>query len=93
MSAKIGELGIGYELLQHRSGHAIGRPVGHRPELIIEGTPEALRKELKMAFEAIKGEQGEVMRHKLGEMAKEIRTKRKGEWEQTVRDFGKWGRD
>ncbi|CAD6590946.1 MAG: hypothetical protein TREMPRED_005929, partial [Tremellales sp. Tagirdzhanova-0007] len=87
MSAKIGELGIGYELLQHRSGHAIGRPVGHRPELIIEGTPEALRKELKMAFEAIKGEQGEVMRHKLGEMAKEIRTKRKGEWEQTVRDF------
>ena len=67
--------------------------MAHKPEVIIKGTPAALHEELKLAFEAIKGKQGEVMRYKLGEMGREMRTKRKGEWEQTMRDFGRWGRD
>jgi len=91
-SRRVYALGIGYELLQHRSGHAIGRPVGHRPDVIVQGTAEALREEIEQAFTAIRGQEGEAMRRKMGKLAKEIRAKRKGEWENNLKEFVQWGR-
>lgn len=61
--------------------------------MIVRGTPEAIREEIEHALGSVRGKGGEAMRKKMGELTGEIRRKRQGEWEETVREFGQWGRE
>lgn len=61
--------------------------------MIPEGTPEALRAELEQAFRAIEGNEGDAMREKCRYLSEVMRGKRKGEWDDAVRAFGRWGRE
>lgn len=64
-----------------------------RPGEVVRGTDEAIREELEKAFALVRGKEGEVMRGRLREIGNEMRERRKGVWDQAVREFGKWGRD
>ncbi|KAK4688049.1 hypothetical protein P7C73_g2080, partial [Tremellales sp. Uapishka_1] len=87
----IAELGVGVELVQQRSGHSVGREVAHR-RVIVEGTPEALRKEIEDAFAALRKEGG-AMIGRAEEFGAEIRKRREGIWTDAVARLGMFGRD
>ncbi|OCF36490.1 hypothetical protein I316_01739 [Kwoniella heveanensis BCC8398] len=83
---------IGIELLQHRSGYVKGHEVAHRKGVVMQATPEALRAELKEAFDRIRGPEGDKMRERLRIIDDEIKSKREGEWVENVQKFGQYGR-
>ncbi|ODN98410.1 hypothetical protein L198_03654 [Cryptococcus wingfieldii CBS 7118] len=85
--------GLGVELLQHREGSTIGHATAHRPEVTVTGKPEDLKAELAAAFEKIGGPEGDKMREKANALATEIRAKRTGDWEETIKLFGQFGRE
>jgi len=50
--------------------HNIGKPTARGP--IVEGTPEAMQKELTEIIDKLKGSDGDAMRAKAAELGKEI---------------------
>lgn len=89
-SSVIGARGYGIELVQHREGPGVGRPIAHRNGEILESDAETIRAEVRGALDAIKGEPGEKIRETVRAVAAEIKRKRAGEWDEDVRRFIAW---
>ncbi|TYJ51076.1 hypothetical protein B9479_008373, partial [Cryptococcus floricola] len=93
LASMIHHKGLGVELLQHHEGSTIGHATAHRPEVTVTGKPEDLKAELAAAFEKIGGPEGDKMREKANALATQIRAKRTGDWEETIKLFGQYGRE
>ena len=92
LSSQVGQRGDGIELVQHREGPGIGRPVAHRSREVVQGTAQAIRQEIKDAFSRIRGGEGETIRITLEQVAAEMRSRRRsgGEWEEDLKRFIQW---
>ncbi|ORX36266.1 hypothetical protein BD324DRAFT_628108 [Kockovaella imperatae] len=87
LSAKIHQANLGIELIQYRTGHVVGRGIMHRPGEVCVATPEAMKMEIAQAIEDVRGYEGDQMRENLLQMAKEMRSKREGIWNEAVKEF------
>lgn len=86
IGSQIGTQKLGIELIQHREGFGVNKKVAHLDK-IVSGQPDSLREEIKAALEAVKGEEGAVIRGNLKEMVEKMREKRGGVWDENVRKF------
>lgn len=94
LSSQVGQRRFGIELVQHREGPGIGRPVAHRDGEVVQGTAQAIRQEIKDAFSRIKGGEGENIRLTLANVAAEMRARRRsgGVWDEDLKRFIQWAR-
>ncbi|WVQ69949.1 uncharacterized protein L199_008173 [Kwoniella botswanensis] len=93
LASQIHSSGLGIELLQHRTGHSVGKEVAHRKGIVIHGTQDALKEEVRNALEIVNGPEGEEMRKRAKALSKRMDEKRKGEWLENIKKFGLYGRD
>nr|XP_019042356.1 hypothetical protein I302_08959 [Kwoniella bestiolae CBS 10118]OCF21286.1 hypothetical protein I302_08959 [Kwoniella bestiolae CBS 10118] len=93
LASRVHSSGLGIELLQHRTGFSIGKEVAHRKGVIIKGTPEALKEEVRAALDTINGPEGEEMRKRARKLSEEMSEKRRGEWVENIKKFGLYGRE
>ena len=85
-------MGFGIELVQHREGHGVGRPIAHRKGEIVEGSAGVLRTEIRNALRRIEGKEGSAIRQRLEHAAAEMRSRRRndGAWDEDLRRFVRW---
>lgn len=87
LSSQIGARGLGVELIQHREGAGVGKPIAHRRD-IATGDPKVLLEEIKRALVQVK--EDAQIRENLKVMAAEIRSRRGGVWAENVAKFIEW---
>ena len=68
----------------------MGRPIAHRDGEILTGDPEACRQEVRQALVRIKGDEGRIIRQTLVELAAEMKSRRVGVWDESIREFILW---
>ena len=87
-------MGFGIELVQHREGHGVGRPIAHRKGEIVEGSAGVLRTEIRNALRRIEGKEGSAIRQRLEHAAAEMRSRRQsgGAWDEDLKQFVRWAR-
>ena len=66
----MGELGAGIELLQFRTGHE-GRTTAKGVKLVC--TSEAATQEMRETWRKMRGQEGEAMRKKMGELSQVVK--------------------
>jgi hypothetical protein len=91
LASQVGNLKVGIELVQHRLGFGVGKSPASRPGQLIEGTPAALKAEIKTALDTINGPAGDEYRQSAKKMGDAIRAKRT-EWDGQVDQFIAWAK-